>query len=157
MTEQWNLKDTFFHKFLPTTISSFSNIVLDGDVDMKGNNIINCSTLDKFLYFNKNIKYALIRGSLLTYNLNNELSFTNIVIDENSLNIGEKSIVNCKGINHIKFTDKCVDFSNKRICSVGNPKFLTDAVNRITLINEVDLLQKQIDVLKQEIEILKKK
>lgn len=152
----WNLKDTFFHKFLPTTISSFKNIIMEADVDMNGNKILNCSTLDKFLFFNKNIQYPLIRGSLLSYNLNNEMSFTNIVIDENTLNLGEKQIVNCKSINFIKFTDKTTDFCNKRICGLGNPRFLTDAVNKITMINEVDILQKQIDELKKEIELLKK-
>lgn len=157
MTDNWNIKDTFFHKFLPTTISSFSNIVLQADVDLSGCGIINCSTLDKFLFFNKNIKYPLIRGSLLSYGLNNEMSFTNIVIDDDSVNLGEKQIVNCGGINHIKFKDKTIDFSNKRLCGVGNPKFLNDGVNKITLINEIDFLQKQIDLLKQEIELLKKK
>lgn len=148
MTDEWNLKDQLFHKFLPTTISSFKNINIEAHIDMKGNNISNTPTLDKFLSFNKNIQYPLIRGSLLTYNLNNEMNFTNIVVDDNSFNMGEKQIVNCKGINHLKFTDKSVDFSNKRISGCGNPKFLNDCVNKITLINEVDNLQKQINELK---------
>lgn len=155
MSDQWNMKSSLHHNYLPTTITSFKNIHLEADVDMKHNHIINCPTLNKYLVHDTKITHPIIKGSLLSYGLNNEVYTNNIVVNDDNINMGDKLITNCSGINNLKFTDKTTDFNNKRISSVGNPKFLNDAVTKGYLLESVSFLQKQIDELKNEISLLR--
>ena len=154
MTDQWTMKSSLHHNYLPTTITSFKNINLEADVDFKHNHIINCPTLDRYLVHDTKIT-PIIKGSLLSYGLNNEVYTNNIVVNDDNINMGDKRITNCSGINYIKFTDKSIDFNNKRISSIGNPKFLNDSVNKGYLLENISFLQKQIDTLKEEISFLR--
>lgn len=154
INDQWNFKSSLHHNYLPTTITSFKNIHLEADVDMKHNHIINCPTLNKYLVHDTKIT-PIIKGSLLSYGLNNEVYTNSIVVNDDNINMGDKLITNCHGINQIKFTDKSIDFGNKRISSVGNPKFLNDSVNKSYLLEHISFLQKQINELKQEITLLR--
>jgi len=148
---EWIMKSSLYHNHLPTTISSFKNIHLEADVDMKGNAIIGCPTFDKFVIHNNKITQPIIKGSLLSYGLDNTVYTNGIVVNDDNINLGSKRITNCSGINHIKITDKNIDFGNKRISGVGNPKFLNDAINRGYLLEQVSFLQKQIDILKEKL------
>lgn len=152
----WTMKNTLHHNYLPTTICSFKNINFEADLDMKCNNIINCPTLNKYLVHDRQIT-PILKGSLLSYGLNNEVYTNSIVVNDDNVNLGDKRITNCSGINYIKFTDKVTDFNNKRLSSVANPKFLNDAINKGYLLEELKLLRNQIDELKQEITLLKEK
>jgi len=153
-TEQWNIKNSLYHKSLPTTIASIKNIIIESDIDMQHHNILNCQTLNNFLV-HKKINHPIIKGSLMSYDLNNEVYTNDIIVNTDNINLASKKITNCSEINHIKFNDKNIDFSNKRLSSIGNPKFLNDGINKGYLLEQLLVLQNQIDILKQEISILK--
>ena len=156
INDQWTMKQSLHHNYLPTTITSFKNIHLEADVDFKHNQIINCPTLDRYLVHDTKITQPIVKGSLLSYKLNNEVYTNSIIVNDDNINLADKKITNCSGINHIKFTDKTTDFGNKRVSSISNPKFMNDAINKGYLLENISFLQRQIDELKNEITLLKK-
>ena len=151
----WTLKSNISHNYLPTSITSIKNIHIETNLDMKHHNILNCPTLNKYLIHNP-INQPIVKGSLISYGLNNEIYTNSIIVNNDNINLNDKCITNCSGINNIKFTNKVVDFQNKRISSVGNPKFLNDVINKGYLLEELKLLRLQIDDLKNEITAIKK-
>ena len=145
----WVIRDSIYHKTKPTCISSFGDVIINKHLDISGNRIKNCPTLNNKLQLDKQKGLVLYpEGSILALDRTNKsLGFTGIVHNktDNILNLGQNKIVNLSAINYLEFKAKCLDLNYKRLSNIGRPKFLNDAVSKGYL---EELLRIQNDKIK---------